>query len=207
MGGRGQSPGGLDRQAVRAGATRRGIRRPRAIVVLDCLAGRGTCVRALAADVFTSAVVGATLALAAITPLMVLWQVESRPAWLGAMAAQFLWPFAGVLAASAVSERRERRLFPPPEPTRSRDGWLAEFGIAADHDLILQSPGSRKSLVANEIAILTGMYPRQARDLVDNAPGRVMHDVTSERAAKARDLLESLGATVVVIVVGDPGHA
>jgi hypothetical protein len=107
---------------------------PAAIVALDCWFGLGASMRALASDFFTAAVVGATMALAAISPLMVLWQVESRPAWLWVLAAQFLWPFAGLFTAHAVSGRRQRRLFPPPpKPARSRDAWLAELGITPDH--------------------------------------------------------------------------
>jgi hypothetical protein len=106
---------------------------PAAIVALDCWFGLGRSMRALATDFFTAAVVGATMALAAISPLMVLWRVESRPAWLWVLAAQFLWPFAGLFTAHAVSERRQRRLFPPPpKPARSRDAWLADLGITAD---------------------------------------------------------------------------
>jgi hypothetical protein len=107
---------------------------PAAIVALDCVFGLGASMRALATDFFTSTVVGATMALAAISPLMVLWQVESRPAWLWVQAAQFRWPFAGLLTTHAVAGRRQRRLLPPPpKPVRSRDAWLAELGITPDH--------------------------------------------------------------------------
>jgi ribosomal protein L7/L12 len=49
------------------------------------------------------------------------------------------------------------------------------------------------------------MRLREAEDLVDKAPGLVMHQVTSERADRAKELLESLGATVAV--GSDPGQA
>ena len=39
---------------------------------------------------------------------------------------------------------------------------------------------------------------KEAKDLIDNAPGLVMSQVTSERANRAKELLESLGATVTV---------
>ena len=50
-----------------------------------------------------------------------------------------------------------------------------------------------------------GVVAEEAADLVDSAPGLVMCQVTSERAGKAKQLLESLGATVTVS--GDPGQA
>ena len=160
--------------------------------------------RALAADGFTAATVAVTTALAVTSPLMIFWQVGSRPAWLAVMAAQFSWPFAGLILGAAVSGRRKRRLS-PPVPRRSPASWLVEYGIYADRDLILISPGSRKILVINAVSTLTGMRPREAKDLVDNAPGLVMRQVTSERADRAKELLESLGATVTVS--SDPGQA
>lgn len=85
----------------------------------------------------------------------------------------------------------------PGDPSRARSAasWLAEFGIDANCDLVLVSAGSRKILVINAVRILTRMRPREAQDLVDKAPGLVMHQVMSERADKAKELLESLGAT------------
>ena len=167
------------------------------VVALDYWFGLGTCVRALAADGFSTAAVGATVALAAISPLMVFWQVGSRPAWLAVMAAQLTWPLGGGVLGAAVSGQRKKRLS-PPVPPRSPDGWLAEYGIHADHDLILVSSGSRKTLVVRAIITLTGMRLKEAEHLVDSAPALVMRQVTSERADRAKEQLESLGATVTV---------
>lgn len=175
-----------------------------AVVALDYWLGLGTCVRALATDGFTAATVGATTALAVTSPLMIFWQAGSRPAWLGVMAAQFSWPFAGVILDAAVSGRRKRRLS-PLTPLRSAGSWLAGYGIGANRDLVLVSPGSRKILVIKAVRTLTGMRLKEAEDLVDNVPGLVMHQVTSERADKAKELLEILGATVTVS--SDPGQA
>jgi hypothetical protein len=166
-------------------------------VALGYWLGLGTCVRALASDGFTTAAVAASIALAATSPLMIFWLVESRSAWLAVMAAQLAWPFAGFILAATVFGRRKRRLS-PPVPPRSPDGWLAEYGIRADNDLILVSPGSRKTLVVEAVSTLTGMPMRKAANLVDSAPGLVLRQVTSGRADRARELLESLGATVTV---------
>jgi hypothetical protein len=35
--------------------------------------------------------------------LMIFWQVSSRPVWLAVMAAQFSWPFAGLLLGATVT--------------------------------------------------------------------------------------------------------
>ena len=164
---------------------------------MDCWLGLGTSVRALATDACAASIAGVTIALAVTSPLMIFWPVESRPAWLAVLAAQFCWPFAGLMLGATVSGRRKRRLS-PPAPPRSPTSWLAEFGIDANRDLILVSPGSRKILVINAVSTLTGMRIREARDLIDNAPGLVMRQVTSERADRAKELLESLGATVTV---------
>ena len=168
-----------------------------AVIAVDCWLGVGTSVRALATDACAAAIAGVTIALAVTLPLMILWPVESRPAWLVVLAAQFCWPFAGLMLGAAVSGRRKRRLSPPAH-RRSPAGWLAEFGIGANRDLILVSPGSRKMLVINAVSTLTGMRMKEAQDLIDNAPGLVMSQVTSERANRAKELLESLGATVTV---------
>lgn len=89
-----------------------------AVIALDYWHGPGTCARAVAADGFTAAILGVTVALAAASPLMIFWQIGSRPAWLAVAAAQFSWPFAGLFLGAAVSGRRKRRL-PPPAPPRA----------------------------------------------------------------------------------------
>ncbi|TVZ05702.1 ribosomal protein L7/L12 [Trebonia kvetii] len=167
------------------------------VIALDCLLGLGTCVRAVARDAFGSGLFAVTVALATLSPLMVFWRVESRPAWLAVTAAQFIWLFAGFLLGGIVSGRRKRQLSPPPSP-RSPDEWLAEFGIEANHDVALVSPGVRQILVIKAVRTLTGMGLTEAKDLIDTAPGLVMTRVTSGQAERAREVLESLGATVIV---------
>ena len=81
-----------------------------AIVGLDVWHGVGSSVRALVTDVFTAAVVVCTVTLAVASPLMVLHHVESRGAWLGMAAVQFLWPFVGLFLCAMVARRRTRRL-------------------------------------------------------------------------------------------------
>lgn len=168
-----------------------------AVVALDYWFGLGTTARTLTTDGFAGTTVGATLAMAALPSLMIFREVESRPAWIGLIVAQFCWSFAGVFLGGIVSKRRKKRLV-PLVPLRSSARLLAENRSACGSDLILESPGVRKILVIKAVRTVTGMGLKEAKDLVDNAPGLVMQDVTSERAERAKELLESLGATVVI---------
>ena len=94
------------------------------LVGADCWFGFGISVRALATDAFTVAAVGFTIALAAAPPLMIFHRVDSRAAWLGVAAAQFVWSFGGLFLCGAVSERRKRRLYRSAEMTLHRStGW------------------------------------------------------------------------------------
>ena len=179
-----------------------GIALAGAVVVLDCTLGLGTCMRALARDGFSSALLAVNVALAVLPALMIFWRVESRPAWLAVMAAQFVWMFAGFIVGGIVTGRRRTRLSPPPPP-RSPDAWMAAYGIEANHDVVLVSPGVRKIPVIMEVRKLTGMGLKEAKDLIDTAPGLVMTRVTSERADRARTVLEGLGATITVTTASD----
>lgn len=170
-----------------------------AIVGLDCWYGPGISVRALSTDGFIVAEVGFTVALAATSPLMIFHHVESRGVWLWMAVVQFGWPFAGLIACAVVTERRKRRLYRSAEMTLHRStGWSGGPGIDDHYDLILQSPGYRKIQVIMEIRRVTRMGMKEAKDLVDNAPGLVLHQVSSDRVDRAKNLLESAGATVTV---------
>jgi ribosomal protein L7/L12 len=130
---------------------------------------------------------------------MIFHHVESRAAWLAMAGAQFGWPFAGLFICAVVSERRKRRLYRSAEMTLHRStGWSGGPGIDPHHDLILVSHGYRKIQVITEIVRVTGMPRKEARDLVGNAPGPLLRQVSSDRADRARNLLEDLGATVAV---------
>jgi ribosomal protein L7/L12 len=175
-----------------------------AAVGLDCWYGPGISARALSADGFIAAELGFTVALAATSPLMIFHHVESRGAWLWMVAVQFGWPFAGLIVCAVVSGRRKRRLYRSAEMTLHRSTWCSGGpGTDGHYDLILQSPGYRKIHVIMEIRRVTNMGMKEAKDLVDNAPGPVLQQVSVDRADRAKALLERLGATA--IVSGDPG--
>ena len=147
------------------------------VVALDCVLGLGTCARALARDGSSCTLLAATVALAVLSPSMVYWRVESRPAWLAVIAAQFVWPFIGFFLGGMATGSRRTRMSPPPPP-RSPDDWMAEYGIEASHDVVLVSPGVRKIHVISAVRRLTGMGLKEAKDLIDTAPGLVMtHEI------------------------------
>jgi hypothetical protein len=81
-----------------------------AAVGLGCWYGPGVAVRAVATDRLIATTLALTVALAAASPLMIFHHVESRAAWLAMAAAQFGWPFAGLIVCGVVSGRRRKRL-------------------------------------------------------------------------------------------------
>ncbi|MDP8970028.1 MAG: 50S ribosomal protein L7/L12 [Actinomycetota bacterium] len=65
-------------------------------------------------------------------------------------------------------------------------------------DVILASVGDKKIQVIKEVRALTSLGLKEAKDLVDGAPQPVMEGVNRETADKAKEALESAGATVDV---------
>ena len=83
----------------------------------------------------------------------------------------------------------------------------AAGGAAADEsaeeeqtefDVILESAGDKKIQVIKEVRALTSLGLKEAKDLVEAAPKVVLEKVTKDAAAKAKEQLESAGATVSV---------
>jgi len=170
-----------------------------AVVGVDCWFGLGISMRALATDGFTATAVGFTIALAAAPPLMIFHHVDSRAAWLGVAATQFVWSFGGLFLCGATSERRRRRLYHMADMTQNSPvGSFVVPGMDGYYDLILESPGKRKIPVIQAIVTVTGMGVKEAMDLVDSAPGLVLRQVSGDRVDRAKKLLEGLGASVVV---------
>ena len=67
-----------------------------------------------------------------------------------------------------------------------------------EFDVILQAAGDKKIQVIKEVRALTSLGLKEAKDLVDGAPGAVLERVPREQADKAREQLEGAGATVEV---------
>jgi len=67
-----------------------------------------------------------------------------------------------------------------------------------EFDVILEAAGDKKIQVIKEVRPLTGLGLKEAKDLVDGAPQRVLEKVNKEAAEKAKAVLEGVGATVTV---------
>jgi large subunit ribosomal protein L7/L12 len=74
----------------------------------------------------------------------------------------------------------------------------AEVEEQDEFDVILEAAGDKKIQVIKEVRPLTGLGLKEAKDLVDSAPQRVLEKVNKETADKAKAVLEGVGATVTV---------
>ena len=68
----------------------------------------------------------------------------------------------------------------------------------SEFDVVLTGVGEKKIQVIKEVRALTSLGLKEAKDLVDGAPGTVLEKVTKEAADKAREQLEAAGASVEV---------
>ena len=67
-----------------------------------------------------------------------------------------------------------------------------------EFDVILEAAGDKKINVIKEVRALTSLGLKEAKDLVEAAPKPILENATKEAAAKAKDALEAVGATVTV---------
>ena len=68
----------------------------------------------------------------------------------------------------------------------------------SEFDVILTGAGEKKIQVIKEVRALTSLGLKEAKDLVDGAPKPVLEKVNKEAADKAKEQLESAGASVEV---------
>ncbi|HHT21625.1 MAG TPA: 50S ribosomal protein L7/L12 [Tissierellia bacterium] len=66
----------------------------------------------------------------------------------------------------------------------------------SEFDVILQSVGSSKVGVIKVVRAITGLGLKEAKDLVDGAPGPIKEGVDKEEAEKIKKELEEAGAAV-----------
>jgi large subunit ribosomal protein L7/L12 len=84
-------------------------------------------------------------------------------------------------------------------PAAAGGGAAAEEVEEQDEfDVILEAAGDKKIQVIKEVRPLTGLGLKEAKDIVDAAPQRILEKVNKETAEKARTVLEAVGATVTV---------
>ena len=68
----------------------------------------------------------------------------------------------------------------------------------SEFDVILLAAGEKKIQAIKEVRALTSLGLKEAKDLVDSAPKPVLEKVTKEAADKAKEQLETAGATVEI---------
>ncbi|MFD1506537.1 50S ribosomal protein L7/L12 [Georgenia yuyongxinii] len=77
-------------------------------------------------------------------------------------------------------------------------GAAEEVEEKSEFDVVLESVGDKKIQVIKEVRALTSLGLKEAKDLVDGAPKAVLEGVAKEAADKAKEQLESAGATVTL---------
>src|SRR3990172_8172170 len=76
--------------------------------------------------------------------------------------------------------------------------FIKKFEEQTEFDVILTGTGDKKIQVIKEVRALTSLGLKEAKDLVDSAPGPVLEKVAKDAADKAKEQLEGAGATVEV---------
>lgn len=67
-----------------------------------------------------------------------------------------------------------------------------------EFDVILASAGASKLQVVKEVKTLTGLGLKEAKDLVDGAPGVLKAGVSKDEAESIKAALEGAGATIEI---------
>src|ERR1022692_161982 len=67
-----------------------------------------------------------------------------------------------------------------------------------EFDVLLEAAGGKEVRVLKDVRPPTGLGIKEAKDVVDAAPQRILEKVNKETAEKARAVLEAVGATVTV---------
>jgi large subunit ribosomal protein L7/L12 len=95
----------------------------------------------------------------------------------------------GITAAAPVAVAA-----PGAAPAAGGDGAAAEEKTA--FDVVLSSAGDKKIQVIKVVRAITGLGLKEAKDLVDGAPGTVKEGVNQEEADSIKAQLEEAGAAV-----------
>ena len=94
----------------------------------------------------------------------------------------------GVMAAAPVAVAAAA-----PAASGDADGGEEEKD---SFDVVLTGAGDKKIQVIKEVRALTNLGLKDAKDLVDGAPGNVLEGASKEDAEKAKEALEAAGATI-----------
>ena len=77
-------------------------------------------------------------------------------------------------------------------------GGAAAAEEQTEFDVILKSAGAGKLKVVKEVKNLLGLGLKEAKDLVDGAPGPVKEGVPKDEAEKIKAVLEEAGAEIEI---------
>ena len=80
--------------------------------------------------------------------------------------------------------------------TPGADGGSEAATEKNSFDVVLASFGDKKINVIKEVRAITGLGLKEAKDLVEGAPGPVKEGATKEEAEEIKSKLEEAGATV-----------
>jgi large subunit ribosomal protein L7/L12 len=75
-------------------------------------------------------------------------------------------------------------------------GGAADAEEQTEFDVILKSAGAKKIAVIKEVRAVTGLGLKEAKELVDGAPGTVKEQVSKAEAEELKAKLEEAGAEV-----------
>ena len=85
-----------------------------------------------------------------------------------------------------------------PVAVAAAPGAAAAAEEKTEFDVILKACGATKLKVIKEVRAITGLGLKEAKALVDEAPGAVKEAVSKDEANEIKDKLEAVGAEVEV---------
>jgi large subunit ribosomal protein L7/L12 len=83
-------------------------------------------------------------------------------------------------------------------PGAGAAGGEAEAAEQTAFDVILKDAGAKKIQVIKAVRAITSLGLKEAKGVVDSAPGKVREGVTKEEAEAAKKQLEEAGATAEI---------
>ena len=81
-------------------------------------------------------------------------------------------------------------------PAAGGGGAAAEAEEKSEFTVVLKEIGAKKIQVIKAVREMTSLGLKEAKDLVDSAPGNVKEDVSKDEAEAIKQKLEEQGATV-----------
>jgi len=98
----------------------------------------------------------------------------------------------GVTAAAPVA------VAAAPAAGGAAGGAAAAAEDQDEFDVVLEDAGAQKIAVIKEVRTFTNLGLKEAKDLVDGAPAKILEKVNKETAEKAKAALEAAGAKASV---------